>query len=90
MDSRISLDPHLIWRFTKLSKQGLDPTTVFVGKTQDKQFADTLKKQFHLKNIGRGYEIDSINDEATTFARQLLSAKILRKGHHNQVAVHFI
>jgi len=68
MDSRISLDPHLIWRLTKLSKRGLDSLTVFVGKTQDKQFTDTLKKQFDLKKIGRGYEIDSINNEATTFA----------------------
>jgi len=90
MDSRISLDPYLIWRLTKLSKQGKDPVTVFVNKTQDTQLAETLKKKFKLQKKDRGYSINSINDEATTFATQLLSAKLLRKGHHNQVATHFI
>lgn len=36
MDSRISIDPRLIWRITRLSKKGLDPALVFVGKTKDK------------------------------------------------------
>lgn len=68
MDYRISLDPHLIRRLTRLSKKSIGPTTVFVGKDQDKQFADTLNKIFNLKKIGCGYDIDSINDKATTFA----------------------
>jgi len=55
MDCRISLDPHLIWRLTKLSKQGIDPSTIFVGKDQDKQLAETLKKIFNLKKRGRGF-----------------------------------
>jgi len=69
MDSSISLDPHLIWRLTKLSKKGLQSTTVFVGKTQDKQFVESLKNKFDLKKKDRGYDIDSINDEETTFAK---------------------
>lgn len=36
MDSRISLDPHLIGRLKHLSKQGIDPVAIFVGKDQDK------------------------------------------------------
>lgn len=67
MDSRISLDPHLIWRVTKLSKQGEDPSLVFVNKTKDKKLAKTLKKKFNLKKKDRGYNIDSISDEAINF-----------------------
>jgi len=52
LDSRISLDPHLLARLTKLSKQGIDPSTVFIGKTQDKQLAETLKTRFKLKKMG--------------------------------------
>lgn len=48
MDSKISLDPHLIWRLTKFSKYVEDPLTVFFGKTQDKQFAEMMKKTFQL------------------------------------------
>lgn len=44
MDSRISLDPHLVARLTKFSKKGLDPSTVFVGKTQDNKVIDAIKK----------------------------------------------
>lgn len=36
MDSAISIDPHLIARLTRLSKQGRDPGAVNVGKMQDK------------------------------------------------------
>lgn len=50
----------------KLSKQGKDPATVFVDKTKDKQLEKKFKKKFHLEKKG-GYDIDSINDEATTF-----------------------
>lgn len=90
MDSKISLDPHLIWRIMKLRKKGKDPTTVFVDKTQDKQLAEKLNKKFGLKKKGHGYDIDSISDEATSFATQLLSTKLLRKGRHNQVTTTFI
>jgi len=90
MDSGISLDPHLVWRISRLSMQGLDSSTVFISKDQDKQLVDTLKKKFRLKKMDQGYEIDSITDKANAFATHLLSAKPLRKGRHNQVAVPFI
>ena len=61
-----------------------------MGKTQDKQLADTLKARFKLKKMGRGFEITSINDEAKNFATQLLASKIMMKGRHNQVTTHFI
>jgi len=68
MDSRVSVDPHLVWLITHLSRDGIDPTTVFVGKDQDKQLVDTLKKKFLLKKMDRGYEVESIDEDATTFA----------------------
>ena len=46
MDTRISLDPYLIWKITKLSKQGKDPTKVFMDKTRDKQLTEKLKKKY--------------------------------------------
>lgn len=61
-----------------------------MGKTQDKKFADAINKQFNLKKIGQGFEIDSVKDQAMKFSTQLLSSKLLRKGHHNEVVVHFI
>ena len=90
MDLRISLYPHLVVRITRLSKQGIDSSTVNVGKTEDKQLPDTLKTKFNLRKMGRGFDIESINEDATTFATQLLASNIMRKGRHNQVAMHFI
>jgi len=52
MDSRISLNPHLIWWITQLSKQGCDPSIAFVNKTKYKQLADNLKKEFNLVKKG--------------------------------------
>lgn len=40
--------------------------------------------------MGRGFEITSINDEATAFSTQLLASTLMRKGRHNQVVTHFI
>jgi len=68
MDSRISIDPHLIWKITKLSKQGLDPSTTFVDKTKDKKLAQQIKKEYNLVKLGRGYNIESIEDKGITFA----------------------
>jgi len=68
MDSRISLDPHLIARLTQFSKQGIDPSIVIMGKTQYKKLTYTLKKKFKLKKGDRGFEIESINDQETKFA----------------------
>lgn len=90
MDSMISLGPHLIARLTRLSKQGIDPASTFMGKTQDKQLTSTLKKKFNLNKMDQGFEIDSFNDKATNFSTQLLATKNMRKGWHNQVATHFI
>lgn len=39
---------------------------------------------------GHGYDIDSISDEATAFAKKLLSAKLLWNICHNQVATPFV
>lgn len=83
MDSRISMDPHMDWLITRLRRDEINPNIVFVGKDQDKHLANTLKKKFSLKKMDRGYDIESINDDATTFATQLLSENLLRKGCHN-------
>ena len=90
MDSIVSIDNYLIACLMILSKSERDPGVVNVGKTHDKQLVDTLKAKYKLKKKDRGFDIDSINDEATAFAMQLLASKIMRKGRHNQVVTHFI
>lgn len=67
MDEPISINNYLIARLTRLSKTRRDPSAVNVGKKQDKQLAETLKARFKLKKKDRGFDIDSINDDATEF-----------------------
>lgn len=86
MDSRISINPHLIWRITRLSKQGIDPTSEFVEKDKDKQLAKDIKAKYELKNLGRWYGVSSIHNKGVYFAMQLLVAKLFRKCQHNQVS----
>jgi len=59
MDSRISIDPNLIWRITRLSKIGLDPSMAFVDKTKDKKLAEQIKKEYNLVKLARGYDVES-------------------------------
>lgn len=44
MDSRISLNSHLIWWIRRLRKQGRDPFTTFVDKKKDKKRDEQLKR----------------------------------------------
>ena len=90
MDFGISIDNYPIAHLMRLSKSERDPGAVNVGKTQDKQIADMLKAKYKLKKKDRGFDIDSIKDEAIAFVTQLLASKIMRNGRHNQVAAHFI
>ena len=62
MDSRISIDHHLIWRIQRLSKAGLDPSTTFMDKTNEKKLAEQIK-EFNLVMLGRGYDVESIEDK---------------------------
>jgi len=85
MDAKISIEPHLIWRITRLSKKGLDLALVFIGKMKDKQSAQKINKEYKVTKLGKGYDVKSIQDERVSFATQLLAAKLLQKCHHNQV-----
>lgn len=60
MDSKISIDHHLIWRITRLSKKGLDCVPMFVRKTKDKQLAQKIKMEYKVTKLGRGYVVESI------------------------------
>lgn len=83
MDSGISIDPHLIWRITRLSKKGLNPSTMFIDKTKDKKLVDQIKKEYKVTKLGRGYDVDSIKDKGFAFATQFLAMKLLRKSRCN-------
>jgi len=63
MESRISIDPHLIWRITRLSKQGIDPASEFIGKDKDKQLAKEIKTKYGLTKLWRGYDVSSIQNK---------------------------
>lgn len=56
-----------IHRITGLSKVGVDPSTHFVGKSQDRKLVAQLTKEFNFSKGGRAYDVSDIQDQALRF-----------------------
>jgi len=62
-----------------------DPATKFMGKSEDKEMAHTMKETFRLVKKSHGYEINSIGDHHFCFTAHILVGKIMRKCRGNEV-----
>ena len=85
MNSKISINPHLIWRIKRLSKQGIDPASEFVRKDKDKKLVKDIKSKYVLTKLGQGYDVSSIQNKGVYIATQLLAVNLFRKCRNNQV-----
>ena len=63
LDRRIDLMIDLMHRITRLSKNGVDPPTHFVGKDQDQNLSAKLIKKYNLTRGGRAYDAVQIEDK---------------------------
>jgi hypothetical protein len=61
LDRRITVNPTLIHRITRLSMQGPDPQHFYLGKSIDRALAQKIKDTYNNVEKGtRGYNVASI------------------------------
>lgn len=77
----------LIHRISLLPYKGKDPVTISKGKGSDLVLAEVMKMKYKLEKEKRGYAISSIKDKAVHVATQILTCKVMRKCHANEVPV---
>ena len=67
LDRKIDLNVDAIHIITGLSKVCVDPSTHFVGKSQDRKLVAWLTKEFKLSKGGKAYDAMDIQDQALRF-----------------------
>jgi len=58
---------------------------MIVGKSSDLALTEAMKKKYKLEKKKRGYTISSIKDKWVHVATQLLTRKVMRKCHDDEV-----
>ena len=67
LDTKVSIDVHLISNIMGFPKAGLDPQQFFIGKEQDKHFTTRMREKYSLTKDKRGFDTASINDKTVRF-----------------------
>jgi hypothetical protein len=84
---RITVDPTLINRITRLSMQGPDPHDYYPGKTTDHALAQKIKEAYGgVEKGARGYKVASIESGAVRLAWKLIAGKMVCKNRPTQVS----
>jgi hypothetical protein len=86
LDRRITVDPTLIHRITRLSMQGSDLQEFYPGKVANRTLAQRIKDTYgDVENRMRDYKVPSIWNGTVRLACQLIAGKIVRKNIPTQV-----
>jgi hypothetical protein len=88
LDRRITVDPALINRITRLSMQGLDPHEYYSGKTADHALAQKIKEAYgDVEKGARGHKVASIESGIVRLTCQLIAGKLVGKNRPTQVSI---
>jgi hypothetical protein len=85
LDKPVPIIVELITQITGLPTQGMDPALILDNKSKEKVLAEEMKKKYGSDREMRGIIIKQINNIATQLGAKILSLKILRKFHKEEV-----
>jgi hypothetical protein len=85
MDKPFPITIDLIVQITRLRIRGMDPTLFLDEKTKEKALVEEIKKKNGTARGTRGIIIKQINNAAMKLGMEILSCKLLRKFHKEEV-----
>jgi hypothetical protein len=85
LDKPVPITVELITQITRLPTRGMDPALIMVVKSKEKALEEEMKKKYGVARRTRGIMIKQINNISTQLGTKILSYKLLRKCHKEEV-----
>jgi hypothetical protein len=85
LDKLVSINVEIMANITGFPSQGMDLAHFLDDKARDKDLEEEMKKKYETERGTRGIIIKRINDVTTQLGMKILSCKLLRKCHREEV-----